>query len=472
MRFDVVVVGGGTAGCVVAARLSEDPGRHICLIEAGPDYGARASGAWPEDILDPRTLTFTHDWGRGGEDSRSLGARVIGGSSAHNACMAVIGTPDDYDEWGPGWSHEQFAPSLGRAREMLRVLPANTDAPAPLHVGFLEAAGELGFPLLDDPDDPSRPVGRATLPVNIVDGARWNTAFAYLDAARDRPNLSVLGDTLVDRLAMDGLRATGVLTAAGDRIDADTVVLTAGAYFTPAILLRSGIGPEEELARHEIPVVVELPVGTHLLDHHGTGIRWEPTALLVEMTDDHVRRTGRLFEPHAFVKAASRACEPGSFDLHLLSWINAAEPPGTYDASVAVFHVKPRSWGRVRLASRDPAELPEVQRGFLRDPSDLETVVEGLELARSLAERPALCKLLGSEAAPGTEPLESYVRRTVRNYFHPAGTCGIGRVVDAVGRVLGVDGLVVADASVMPTIPRANTNLTTVAIAERIAAIV
>lgn len=471
MRFDVAVIGGGTAGCVVAARLSEDPAKRICLVEAGPDYGAHTSGEWPDDLLDPRTFTFTHDWGKRGEDGRSLGARVIGGCSTHNACMAVIGTPGDCDEWGDGWRHEQCAPFLRRAREMLHIVPANTNDPAPLHVGFLEAAGECGFPFLDDPDDPSRPVGRATLPVNIVEGARWNTAFAYLDAARDRPNLSIRGDTLVDRLDMDGARVAGVLTAEGERIQADTVVLTAGAYFTPAILLRSGIGPEDELARHGIDAVTTLPVGEFLLDHHGTGIRWEPTALLVETTHEHVRRTGRLFEPHAFVKAASTLCGAGSFDLHLLSWVNAVEPPGTYEVSVGVFHVKPHSRGRVRLASRDPGELPEVERGFLRHPSDLQTIIEGLELARSLAEQPALRGLLDSEISPGTEPLERYVRRTVRNYFHPAGTCGIGRVVNADGRVIGIDGVVVADASVMPTIPRANTNVTTVAIAERISTI-
>ncbi len=468
VSFDVAVVGGGTAGCVVAARLSEDPARRICLIEAGPDYGPRASGAWPADLLDPRSFTFTHDWGAGGEDERSLGARVIGGCSTHNACMAVIGTPEDYDEWGPDWSYASLAPYLARARESLRVRPANTDEPAPLHVAFLEAAGELGFPFLDDPDDPSQPVGRSSLPSNVVEGARWNTGFAYLDAARSRPNLTVLADTLVDRLAMDGARAKGVVTAAGDRIDADTVVLAAGAYFTPAILLRSGIGPEHELARHGIRVVAPLPVGEVLLDHHGTGIRWEPTGLLDELTADHVRRTGPLFEPHALVKAASASCPAGSWDIHLVSWTNEGASPGRYEASVGVFHVKPRSAGRLRLRSRDPGVLPEVERGFLRDPTDLATIVEGLELARSIADRPGLRRLLATESAPGAEPLEDYVRRTIRNYFHPAGTCGIGRVVDAAGRVLGVDDLVVADASIMPTIPRANTNVTTVAIAERI----
>jgi len=469
VRFDVAVVGGGTAGCVVAARLSEDTGRRVCLIEAGPDYGARASGGWPGELLDPRTFCFTHDWGSGGEDDRSLGARVIGGCSAHNACMAVVGTPADYDEWGEAWRYESFAPYLARARGTLRVVAANTAEPAPLHVAFLEAAGEAGFPLFDDPDDPAQPVGRATLPANVVEGTRWNAAFAYLDPARSRPNLSVVADTAVDCLALDGTRAEGVITTAGERIDAGVVVLAAGAYFTPAILLRSGIGPEDELARHAIPVVEGLPVGEALLDHHGTGIGWERTAALDRETAGHVARTGPLFRPHAFVKAASTACAPGSWDIHLLSWASPSDDGSGYDAGMSVFHLKPRSTGRVRLRSRDPAALPVVERGFRRVPSDLDVVVEGLELARELAGQPPLTRLLGPEVAPGSEELPSYVRRTLRNYFHPAGTCGIGRVVDDRGRVLGIDGLVVADASVMPTIPRANTNLTTVAIAERLA---
>jgi choline dehydrogenase len=469
VECDVVVIGGGTAGCVVASRLSEDLERTVCLIEAGPDYGPIGGGGWPTDLLDPRGLTFTHDWGRGGEDGRSLGARVIGGCSTHNACMAVAGAAADYDEWGDAWAWERFAPYVVRARAMLEVGPANTPEPAPLHVAFLEAAVRFGLPLLEDVDDPVRPTGVARLPVNVVDGTRWNSAFAYLDPARSRPNLTVLADTIVDRVALDGTGAAGAVTASGERIDADAVVLTAGAYFTPAILLRSGIGPESELGRHGIPVVAALPVGEVLLDHHGTGVNFRSTGLLDRVTADHVRRTGPLYEPHAIVKAASSACDRGSWDIHLVPWTNAADESDAYEASVGVFHMKPASAGCLRLRSREPHELPEVERGFLRDPSDLATLVEGLELTRALAQQAPLPRLLGPELEPAEEPLESYARRNMRNYFHPAGTCGIGRVVDESGRVLGVERLFIADASIMPTIPRANTNLTTVAIAERLA---
>jgi choline dehydrogenase len=469
VTFDVAVVGGGTAGCVLAARLSEDHERQVCLVEAGPDYGHRSEARWPDDLLDPRSFTATHDWGSGGDDDRSLGARVIGGCSVHNACMAVAGTAADYDEWGAEWSYERIAPYLDRARDVLRVGPANTADPAPFHTAFLEAGLALGLPFLDDPDDLTQPTGIARLPVNVVDGVRWSTSLAYLDDARSRPNLTILAETLVDRVELDGTRAVAAVTATGDRIEAATVVLAAGTYFTPAILLRSGIGPEDELARHAIPVVEALPVGQRLLDHHGTGTRWSGTEALDRETADHVARTGPLFRPHAFVKAASGACAPNAWDLHLLSWTNPADDGSGYEASMSAFHMKPGSAGHVRLRSRDPSELPVVERGFLRDPNDLQTVVEGLELARELAAQKPLARLLGRELEPGTEDLSAYATRTMRNYFHPAGTCGMGRVVDTQGRVLGVAGLVVADASVMPTIPRANTNLTTVAIAERLA---
>ena len=243
MGYDVVVVGAGTAGCVLADRLSEDSERTICLVEAGPDYGPRAEGRWPADILDPRALAFSHDWGVGGEDNRSLGSRIVGGSSAHNACMVIWGAPSDYDEWGGEWSFASFVPYLERATARMCTTDANTDRPAPPHDAFVEAARQTGFQLLDAPNDPARPVGVARLPANVVEGVRWSGAFSYLEPARGRDNLAVLSDTLVDRVVLDGGRCVAVQTAAGQWIEAATVVLAAGAYFSPAILMRSGIGP-------------------------------------------------------------------------------------------------------------------------------------------------------------------------------------------------------------------------------------
>jgi choline dehydrogenase len=468
VHYDVVVVGGGTAGCILAARLSEAPERTVCLLEAGPDYGPWEAGRWPAEMVDARALPFTHDWGRGGEDDRSLGARILGGSSAHNACAVVRGTPADYDEWGPGWTSAELEPYLARARAALRTAPANTDRPAPFHAALLAAAQSAGMPVLADPDDPATPVGVAPFPANAVDGVRWNASFAYLDPARGRANLTVAGHSLVDRVILDGTRATGVTTADGDRVDADLVVLSAGAYLTPAILLRSGIGPEAELARHGVRRIAVLPVGERLLDHCGTGIAWSATDRLNAETARH-EEAGPMFEPHVLVKAASPSCPPGSWDIHLLSFVQHEAGTVGYELSCGAFHMKPGSYGRVALQSTDPGALPLVERGFLSDPADLDVIVSAIELARRIAETEPLRSLLGEERRPGPVPVEEFVRSTVRSYFHPAGTCAIGAVVDRDGSVLGIDGLVVADASIMPTIPRANTNLTTAAIAERLA---
>jgi choline dehydrogenase-like flavoprotein len=467
--YEVVVVGGGSAGCVVSARLSEDGDRRVCLVEAGPDYGPYADGRWPAELLDPRALAFTHDWGTGGEDDRSLGARVIGGSSAHNACLVLEGAPADYDEWGYGWSYATLVPYLQRARRMLATASANTAEPAPLHTAFMSAAQNIGFPLLEDPDAATSAVGVAAVPANVADGVRWNAAFAYLDQARKRRNLVVVGAGLVDRVLMRGSRASGVLLSDGRRIEADTVVMTAGAYFTPAILLRSGIGPESQLARHGIPVVVSLPVGERLLDHCGTGIAWKPSPRLQTLTRAHAR-DHVLFEPHAIVKAASSSCPRGSWDIQLLPWTNPSPgSPNSFEASCGCFHMKPLSTGRVQLRSRDPADLPVIERGFLSRNEDVGVIIEAVEIARQIAAAEPLRGLLETELSPAGRDPQEYVHATVRNYFHPAGTCAIGEVADANGRVLGTEGLVIADASLMPKIPRSNTNLTTIAIAERIA---
>jgi choline dehydrogenase len=466
--FDVVVVGGGTAGCVLASRLSERPDRRVCLIEAGPDYGPYRDGRWPADLLDARTLAATHAWGPS-EDGRSLGGRVLGGSSAVNACMVVAGSPADYDEWGHGWSYESLLPHLRTARAELRTAPTNTDRPVSSHLAFLDAAQAAGFPLLEDASDPERPVGVTAFPANVADGVRWNAAFAYLDPARGRPNLTIVADTVVDRVELDGTRAMGVLAADGRRVPARTVVLAAGAYFSPAILLRSGIGPADELRALGIGVVSDLPTGSRLLDHYGTTVAWMASERLEAEAREQAAGPG-LVEPHVLLKAASSRCPPGEWDLHVLSWISQAED-GRYEAAATVFHMKPLSVGSVRLRSRDPREPPVIERGFLQREEDLATILEGFEIARRLAATPPLRELVGEELRPGDAETEAYVRGTVRGYYHPAGTCALGAVVDGDGRVHGVEGLLVADASVMPTIPRANTNLTTAAIAERIAAL-
>src|SRR6266496_2075134 len=327
-RFDVLVLGGGAAGCVLASRLSENRDRTVCLVEAGPDYGPYTEGRWPADILDARRLALdSHCWLRNDQDDRShLRAQILGGCSAHNACVVMRGAPSDYDEWGPGWSHAELEPYLDRGERTLQSRRLVDDELAPWYQAFREAAG----------DDAIVHV------VNTVGAVRWNAAFAYLDPSRGRTNLKILADTLVDRvLTKDGV-ATGAL-AGGRELAADTVFVAAGSYGSPAVLLRSGIGPADELGRHGIPLVAELPVGEGLTDHVGTGAAWEPTGRLLRGLAAHQAEHG-LYMGQVTNPARSRSCPPGVNDLLLFPALDE-----TLEASAAAFAMKPRSRGSVRL---------------------------------------------------------------------------------------------------------------------------
>jgi choline dehydrogenase len=448
-RFDVLVLGGGPAGCVLAARLSENPDRSVCLVEAGPDYGPYADGRWPADILDARQLALdSHCWKRDDENDRSqLRARILAGCSAHNACVLLRGAPSDYDEWGPGWTHAELGPYLDRGEHALEAREQDEDELSPWHRAFRDTAG----------DDAIVHV------VNAKGGVRWNAAFAYVDAARARPNLTIRAHTIVDRVVTTEGRATGAVTSGGE-LAADTVAVTAGAYGSPGILLRSGIGPREDLHRHGIPLVTELPVGEGLADHVGTAAEWTPTDRLTAETAEFERE-------HALVMAAvtvrhrSSACPPGVCDVFMFPAID----PG-YEISAAVFAMKPRSRGSVRLTARDPESPLAIDHGFLRDDADADVLAEGFDALRDFVRAELPRRYTGTELRPGAElDAGTYVRQSARGFFHPTGTCAIGLVVDERLRVLGFENLYVADASVMPTIPRANTHLSTVAIAERAA---
>jgi choline dehydrogenase len=432
-RFDVLVLGGGTAGCVLAGRLSEDSSRRVCLVEAGPDYGAYEGGGWPDDVLDGRQLAFSHSWAAEPEDDRSqLRARILGGCSAHNACVLLEGAPSDYD-WGLGWSYGELEPYLRRAeRELLRHTFA-LDELSPWHRLFAEAGGDDAI----------------LHPVNAVGTVRWNAAFAYLDPARARENLTILGDTIVDRVLLDGRRrAVGAATSAGE-LRAETVVVAAGAYGSPGILLRSGVDG--------------LPVGESLLDHVGVGLAYEPTEpMRVQMAEFEASRP--LWMGQVTVRARSSLCPHDVCDLFFFP---AADPGGAISA--AVFAMKPLSRGRVTLRSRDPEAPLAIEHGFLRDERDARVLTEGVELVREFVSRDEFRPHVAREERPGSDVGAAvYVRAAKRGFFHPTGTCAIGAVVDERCRVLGYEGLVVADASVLPEIPRANTNLTVAAVAERV----
>jgi choline dehydrogenase len=446
-RYDVLVLGGGAAGCVLAGRLTERPARSVCLVEAGPDYGHYNEGRWPADILDARWLALdSHCWERDDEEDRSqLRARVLGGCSAHNACVILRGAPEDYDEWGHGWSYAELEPYLRSTEQALRVRPTPEEELSPWHRAFAEVGGKDAI----------------LHPVNAVGDVRWHTGFAYVDQARGRPNLTVLADTLVGHVLVEDGRAAGVL-AGGRELRADVVVVSAGAYGSPGILLRSGIGPVDELARHGTPLVAELPVGEGLADHVGTGAGWEPTERLVRETEEHEARHG-LYMGQVTIARRSRSCPPGVNDLFMFPAIDQGP-----EISGAVFAMKPLSRGSVRLNGRDPETPLAIDHGFLRDERDVDVLVEGFEALRELASVEPVASYAGSELRPGPDTdSDTHVRATARGFFHPVATCAIGRVLDDRCRVLGFENLYVVDASAVPTVPRANTNLTTIALAER-----
>jgi len=434
-RYDVLILGGGAAGCVLAGRLSENPDRTVCLVEAGPDYGHYDEGRWPADILDPRWLALeSHLWPRADEADRSQSrARVLGGCSAHNACVVLEGAPADYD-WGADWSYEAFAPYLRRAAETLQTHVLADEELTPWHRAFREAGGDDAI----------------VHPVNIVDGVRWHSGFAYVDPARGRSNLTILADTLVDRVVREDGRAGGAL-AGGLEIRADTVVVSAGAYGSPGILLRSGLGPD-------------LAVGEGLVDHVGTGAGWEPTGRLLAETAAHEAEHG-LYMGQVTVAAQSRSCPTGLRDLFVFPALDVGP-----EISGAAFAMKPRSRGSVRLNGPDPETPLAIDHGFLRDEHDVAVLVEGFERLRELAATDEVRRYVARELRPGAEvDAETHVRETARGFFHPVGTCAIGRVLDERCGLLGFENLYVVDASAIPEIPSANTNLTTIALAERAA---
>lgn len=466
---DVVVLGGGAAGSVLAARLSEDAGRMVTLVEAGPDYGPPDSGRWPAEMLDARAIPDSHDWR---DDQGTLAiARVIGGCSAHNLCFWIHPPDADYDEWAQltgddGWSAAGMRRFVARVE---RVMPRRHDTGADLSPWLQScraAADATGLGAVPDINDHRHPEGLGPMPLNARGTTRFNAAFAYLDAARARPNLTVLGDTLVSRLELDGPRVRAAVVRRGGaelRLDADTFVVAGGSYGSPAILMRSGIGPQAELRRHGIPVRLDLPVGEHLRDHLQTRIRVMPTAGLERRLAEH-RDRGLGFACQGLARAISSQSEDGIFDAHLL--VIAAPAEGGFVIGLNAALLKPRWTGTVRLRSADPEHLPVVTAQDVSDPADATALAGTVERCHALLEA-----VRGEWTGPVTAD------GAVAPYYHPVGTCAMGvpgdrvSVTDAAGRVHGVENLHVADASLMPSVPRANTHLPTLAVAERIAAL-
>lgn len=494
-----VVVGAGPAGSVLAARLAA-AGEDVLLLEAGPDYGPFTAGQWPERLLDPTLMPVEEaSWDyisacqHGAPDHALQRARVIGGCSAHNGAAAVWGHRSDYDAWAienPGWSAAEVEPLFREVSERLRVHVPPPAWVTPLHAAVLEAAADADYPIIADLSSLEHEFGFAIVPVNIdpATRTRWNAAFAYLDPLRGLPNLRIVGNTLVDRLTFDGARVTGLEVIGPEgrsRIAADRVILAGGTYGSPLILLRSGIGPAAEVQASGIALVLDLPgVGRNLQDHPAIAVAYEPYPETLLAMEKFVAAGGLPREEGTVGLARSGRCE-GPYDLHLYPVASRPFAGQGWRFAIASAVMAPRSRGSIRLDPdhpADPAAAPVIDTNYLSDEGgyDLDALTDAFLLSRELGARPALAALLKEELTPGPtvqtrEEVRAWVLANATHDYHPAGTCRMGpaadpaAVVDASGWVHGAQGVMVADASIMPFVTLANTNVPTFVGAEKIA---
>ncbi|MFE9251045.1 GMC family oxidoreductase [Streptomyces sp. NPDC007088] len=505
---DYVVVGAGSAGCALAARLSEDPEVSVCLVEAGtgvtdettrvPLYGGRLLRTGLDWDYDTHAEPELH-----GRRLFLPRGRVVGGSSVLNGMIYVRGNPLDYDGWGqPGWSFAELLPYFLRAEDNERGASPWHGVGGPLTVSdgrsrnpgsgaFVEAAAEAGYALNDDFNS-GRQDGFGAYQLTQRDGERCGSATAYLDPALDRPNLRVLTHVAVHRITFDGDRASGVV---GSRLDERIevrarreVILCAGAYNSPQLLLLSGIGPAADLAALGIPVRLDQPeVGRNLQDHPTVNMVFghsRPVSLWTGNDPRHVReyaehRRGPLSsnvpEAGGFVRTRAELPAPDA-QFHVVPLMivdgGLAAPTG-HGITFGPCLLQPRSRGSVTLASDDPTAKPRIRHNYYQDEADMENMVAavriGLEIGRQAALAPYTERPLQVPASARENDVRAFVRRHTETLFHPSGTCAMGTVLDEELRVRGLEGLRVVDASVMPTVVRGNTNAPVIAIAERAA---
>jgi len=509
---DYVIVGAGSAGCALANRLSEDPDTSVCLIEAGPPDTEEALHI---PVAFSKLYKTPFDWDFATEPEPALDGRnvylprgrVLGGSSSLNAMVYIRGNRRDYDGWrdlgNPGWGWDDVLPYFKRAEDNERGASEFHGAGGPLSVSdshsmhrlstaWVEAAAQTGIERTDDFNTGEQD-GVGLYQVTQRNGMRCSTAVAYLHPALARPNLELLPMALVTRVLFDGTRAAGVEALVGGRatqvLAEREVILCAGAYQSPQLLMLSGVGPADDLRALGLDVRLDQPaVGGELQDHLQAGIILftdDPTTLETAETEENVA----LLQTEGRGPLTSNVAEAGGFwrshdgldapdiQFHMAPCMFAEEgllEPFDHAYSFGACVLNPSSRGRVSLRSADPADKPRIRENFLTTEDDWAAQIAGFRKCLEIREAMKAHERGPYElpASDSDDDIRAHVRAKSHHLYHPVGTCGMGRVVDAELRVRGLDGLRVADASVMPTLVRGNTNAPTIMIAEKVADLV
>ncbi len=513
MKYDTIIVGSGSAGGILAARLTEDAHRSVLLLEAGPDFPTL------EQLPDEIRFAYGHDpnlWARAfghgtkfgwGYTAKATGqfpnmlvprGKVVGGSSAVNAQIFLRGVPEDYDGWAQmgndKWSYRELIPYFRKneadpdfhddfhgADGAIRVRRFREDEFLPEQRAFYDACRARGYPDCPDNNAPDS-TGVGALALNNVDGIRWSTAIGYLNPARHRVNLTIKGNCLVHRVLFEDRRAVGVLVESGGEmfcVYGEETLLCAGAIGSPHILMLSGVGVADHLRKVGIPLVHDLPgVGQNLRDHPQLPVKLKARkAFLTDGTEPRLQM-GLRYTAHGsalrndmFILPSSYATEEGYYR------ISESKPFGFYITACIYLAV---GAGEITLASSNPHQQPVLDYNYLAESFDRDRLRDAVRMMSELAEHEAYKEIVAERVSPtdsalmADAELDEWMMREVATSHHSSSTCKMGpesdpmAVVDQFGKVHGIEGLRVADASIMPDCIRANTNVTTMVIGERV----